>query len=105
MSNEKTRAAAEGALSASTAAAAEARSALGIASGDMESAAAMLRDEVIETRTRLGLSRGDAATQIGVAGKVLSVFENRSNAKPKHLKRIAAWVRDNREVLDDDPVA
>ena len=103
MSNDKTRAAAEGALSASTAAAAEARQALGIRSGDMESAAAMLANEVDATRTRLGLSSGEAAKQMDVDGRALKIFMQRGNAKPKHLRRIAAWVRDNMET-NDDPV-
>ena len=108
MSNDKTRAAAEGALSESTMAAAEARKALGIQSGDMQSAAAMLANEVDETRTRLRLSSSQAAKQMDVDGRALKIFMQRGNTKPKHLRRIAAWVRDNRPVEefgdDLDPV-
>lgn len=104
MSNDRTRAAAEGILGASTVAAAEARRALGVQSGDMESAAEMLRDEVIATRERLGVSRNEAARRIGVDGRAMTIFETRANAKPKHLKRYAAWVRENREVPDDPVV-
>lgn len=101
MSNERTKAAAEGVMSASTVAALEARKALGVESGDMESAAEMLRDEVVATRARLELDRAETAKQIGVDGRALKIFETRGNAKPKHLKRYSAWVIANRAVDDD----
>jgi DNA-binding transcriptional regulator YiaG len=72
----------------------------GLTAAQVDAVTERVAAEVAAARRRLGLSASEAAAQVGVNAKQFRVFEQRGNAKPRHLKKYVRWLKDN---LPDKP--